>query len=105
MRERLFLEAGSVEAISSTKGCYTGQEVVERILSHGRSPKVLKAVRFKSQAVTPGQKVHKENTIVGEVVSVYFREPSFAVGFVSIRNDESIRVSDLRVGAVSLLDL
>jgi len=105
MRERLFLEAGLVEAISSSKGCYTGQEVVERILSHGRAPKLLRPVRFKSNNITAGAKVFREDVVVGEVVSAYYKGPDTGLGFISIRNDDSIRINDLKVESASLLDL
>lgn len=39
--ERVFLEAGPLEAVSNTKGCYPGQEVIEKIVSHGKAPRVL----------------------------------------------------------------
>lgn len=39
--EHLLLEAGLSEAISFTKGCYVGQEVIARIDSQGRPPRKL----------------------------------------------------------------
>ena len=37
----LFLETPQLEAISSTKGCYPGQEVIEKALARGKPPKLL----------------------------------------------------------------
>jgi folate-binding protein YgfZ len=105
MKDRLFLEAGLMEAISSTKGCYTGQEVVERILSHGRSPKLLRAFQCNSNSIVSGAKVLRGESPVGEVVSVFYKEQDCAVGFVSIRNDDSIAIGDLKVNSTPLLDL
>ena len=36
--ESIFLEAGLSHAVSFTKGCYVGQEVLEKVDSHGRLP-------------------------------------------------------------------
>jgi folate-binding protein YgfZ len=106
LEDRLFLEAHLPGSISSTKGCYTGQEVVERILSHGKSPKTLKAVRFMGTDPAIGAKVVFNNTNVGEVVSkVFSTKLNSLIGFVSIKNDDSIATSNLTAEAASLVDL
>lgn len=52
----LFTESDFDEAVHDNKGCYPGQEVVERIRSMGQSPKHLLLVRGKtSEAPTAGQ--------------------------------------------------
>ncbi len=90
LRERLYLEAEIPGAISSTKGCYTGQEVVERILSHGKSPKIMFAVSFATQDIKVGDKVSFNQNGVGEVVSVYSVDEQKPVGFITIKNDSAI---------------
>ncbi len=39
-------EAGLADAISTTKGCYVGQEVVARLRTYGRLPRRLVRIRF-----------------------------------------------------------
>ncbi len=40
--DSLFAESASQDSVSYSKGCYVGQEVMEKISSHGRSPRVLR---------------------------------------------------------------
>lgn len=48
------LEAGLERAISQTKGCYTGQEVIVRILHRGHVNRHLRALTFGDEAPAPG---------------------------------------------------
>jgi folate-binding protein YgfZ len=104
--DRLFLEAQLPAAISSTKGCYTGQEVVERILSHGKSPKILKAVKLIGADPAIGSKITLNGAPLGDLVSkVFSSELNSLVGFVSIKNDDAIITSNLMIEGASLVDL
>lgn len=47
-------EAGLSEAISTTKGCYVGQEVVARLRTYGRVNRRLVGFRFPERAIPPG---------------------------------------------------
>jgi len=49
------LEAGLVGAISFTKGCYIGQEIIARMQSRGQLAKKLARLRFTSKGDTPAQ--------------------------------------------------
>ncbi len=97
LKERLFLEASLNNCVSSSKGCYTGQEVVERILSNGKSPKILLPLDFKKSGANVGDKVTVEGSTVGEVVSVYSFETMKPLGFVTIKNDTGIKREALKV--------
>lgn len=56
--DRLFSESGLMHAVSFTKGCYTGQEVVAKIDALGKTPRVLRRLRIEGTApVTPGTSV------------------------------------------------
>lgn len=105
LRERLFLEASLSHCVSSSKGCYTGQEVVERILSHGKSPKILLPIDFQKSGANVGDKVTVEGSAVGEVVSVYSFEPMKPLGFVTIKNDTAINREALKVNDSSIATL
>jgi folate-binding protein YgfZ len=61
-------EAGLERAISFTKGCYIGQEIVARIASRGAVNRRLVRIRAASP-VTPGASVSVEGTAVGQVTS------------------------------------
>ena len=69
------LEAGLLErAISTTKGCYVGQEIVIRVLHRGggRVAKRLVRLKFAGTAGAPsrGQKLSADGKDVGEITSV-----------------------------------
>ena len=62
-------------AISTTKGCYTGQEVVERMRSQGKVGRLLVGLRFgqgaEASGATPGDRLTTpEGARVGEITSV-----------------------------------
>jgi len=63
-------EAGLERAISTTKGCYTGQEVVERLRSQGKASHLLVGLESgESDAFEVGAAVEREGKRVGEVTS------------------------------------
>jgi folate-binding protein YgfZ len=68
------LEAGIEErAISLTKGCYVGQEVIIRVLhrGHGRVVRKLVGIGFQSGAVVPsrGEKIFAADREIGSITS------------------------------------
>jgi folate-binding protein YgfZ len=71
--ETIPLEAGiESRAISFTKGCYVGQEVVIRVLhrGHGRVARKLVGLTFDgSQVPAPGAKIRAGDREIGEVTS------------------------------------
>ncbi|MSQ06911.1 MAG: aminomethyl transferase family protein [Dehalococcoidia bacterium] len=65
------LEAGLVGAISFTKGCYIGQEVIARLDTYQRVQKRLVMLRFSPGAqASQGATLHREGQAVGSVTSV-----------------------------------
>jgi len=46
-------EAGLADAISTTKGCYVGQEIVARLRTYGRLPRRLVRLRFDGAEIPP----------------------------------------------------
>jgi tRNA-modifying protein YgfZ len=85
----LAAEAGQLDAISSHKGCYLGQEVVERLRSRNAVSRILKPIRFDSGAcAAAGTKLHDGDARVGEIVSAAY-SPHFGrwVGLAYIRTD------------------
>jgi folate-binding protein YgfZ len=71
--ETIPLEAGiESRAISMTKGCYVGQEVIIRVLhrGHGRVARRLVGLRFQGDVVPPaGARIRAGDREIGEVTS------------------------------------
>jgi folate-binding protein YgfZ len=67
--EVLPAEAGLEHAISRTKGCYTGQEIVARLASQGRVKHRLVGFACEAPPPPPGAAVEADGRRVGEVTS------------------------------------
>jgi folate-binding protein YgfZ len=82
-------ETAQFHAISRQKGCYLGQEVVERLRSRNAVSRVLTPVRFDcgSSAIS-GTKLRDGDVRAGEIVSAAY-SPRFGqwVGMAYIRTD------------------
>lgn len=82
----LALEAGLESAISFTKGCYLGQETVERTHSRGHVNRKLVGLRLDGRMVPrAGAKISKDGGEVGQVTSAVFSPAlgsALAMGFV-----------------------
>lgn len=82
------LEAKMNSAVHENKGCYPGQEVIERIRSIGAPPRVLCKLQLKDEdsdtsKIIPGTPIFFDSTPVGEVTSVSIYEKAWAgLGFV-----------------------
>jgi folate-binding protein YgfZ len=69
-QSRIVLEVGLDDAVSTTKGCYLGQEVVERASARGHMNRRLTGLRIVEAVVPlPGATVHVEGRDVGVVTS------------------------------------
>ena len=63
-------ETGITDALHFNKGCYLGQEIVERVRSRGHVNRLLVGLRIEgSEAAARGTKVQFEGTDVGETTS------------------------------------
>jgi len=70
IRERdLPQETGQMRALNFTKGCYLGQEIVERIRSRGAVHREFGAFTVEGQLPAPGTKIQAEGKEVGEVTT------------------------------------
>ncbi|MCZ6620725.1 MAG: aminomethyltransferase family protein [Deltaproteobacteria bacterium] len=68
--DNLILETGLDRAVSFTKGCYLGQEVVERIHSRGHvNRKLIGMVLEGDSAAMRGDAIHAEKQQIGNVTS------------------------------------
>jgi folate-binding protein YgfZ len=92
--ETIPLEAGLDQAISHTKGCYVGQEIIVRIRdrAHGRVARHLVGLTFGGEAVPAvNQPVHLADRQVGRltsaVVSVSLARP---IGLAMLHRDAAV---------------
>ncbi len=89
----IFLEANYEEAIARGKGCYPGQEVIERISTYGQvNKKVMKVNVALSDKTVLGelpQVIRSADKIVGSLSSLEEdpKDPSKAIGLASIHKD------------------
>jgi folate-binding protein YgfZ len=78
IRERdLPQETGQQHALHFNKGCYVGQEIVERIRSRGNVHRLFAGFRVEGAVPEPGAKVRLGGKDVGEITSAA-AIPSFA---------------------------
>lgn len=69
LKDLLFPEIGENEAVAFNKGCYVGQEVVERVSAIGKVPSVLKRVDFHQPIEIKTRFYGADSKLVGEVIS------------------------------------
>lgn len=67
-------------AISTTKGCYAGQEVVARMRSRGQVSSLLVALRFEAEPPAPGARITVAGKKVGELTSTALSQTLGAIG-------------------------
>lgn len=84
----LFSECLIEDAISFQKGCYVGQEVVEKIDSRGEAPRIIVACESeeKSQIFRGDKVLDGQGEKTGDVLSWYKSTESQA-GFIRVRNE------------------
>jgi folate-binding protein YgfZ len=84
--DHLLLEVGLNDAVSFTKGCYLGQEVVERIHSRGHVNKRLVLMILETpEPLRSRPEIHHGTATVGKVTSSAFsprRNTALALGYV-----------------------
>ena len=90
-------EARLDHAISSTKGCYIGQEIVARIDSRGAVNRLLVQLRTE-QPVSPGAAISAEGARVGEVTSAVVSPASGPLALGYVRREHARPGTRLRVG-------
>ncbi len=91
-------EMGLSAAISSTKGCYVGQEVVARLRTYGRVNRRLVGFRFPEQAVpegtvfrNPEKPDHELARVSSAVVSPRFGAIGLGLAFREIAEGQALR--------------
>ena len=92
-------EARLDRAISSDKGCYTGQEIVARLRSRGQVNHLLVGLRFSADAPPPpDSELHVGERRTGEVTSVCLSPREGAIGLGYVRREHATAGTELTVG-------
>lgn len=93
-------ETQQMGAVHLSKGCYLGQEIVERVRSRGHVNRVLASVEIDgNEPPAPGAKIQSSGADVGEVVSAaYSPAKSKVVGFARLRAEAAADGAELAVG-------
>jgi folate-binding protein YgfZ len=94
-------ETAQDRALNFRKGCYVGQEIVERIHSRGKVHRSLTGLEISGPAPKPGASVEVAGKQIGEirsVTSVALNGSSCTLALASLRRDAIPAGSTLRVG-------
>jgi folate-binding protein YgfZ len=109
IRERtLPQETGQERALNFTKGCYIGQEIVERIRSRGAVHRALVGFEIESQAPEVGSKVQSDGKDVGEITSIMnarIKGKRLALGYLRkeyLMPDKVLKAGEALVKATTL---
>jgi folate-binding protein YgfZ len=91
-------EARLEAAISTTKGCYTGQEVVTRMRSRGRVGHLLVGLRFEGESLPGrGAPIEGEAGPIGQVTSSVRSPEAGAIGLGFVRAELATPGASVRV--------
>ena len=101
IRERdLPQETGQEQALNFSKGCYIGQEIVERIRSRGGVHRQLAGFSFAGQAPPAGSKIERDGRELGEITSVALLPSGEAMGLGYLRREVGGPGTAIEVGGV-----
>lgn len=98
--KNLIQETGRLNAVSFNKGCYIGQEVVERVRSRGHVNRVLVQLLFDgAQEVAPGTALTVDGKTVGAITSAaYSFEMRRTVALGYVRREHAAAGRNLMAG-------
>ncbi len=105
IRERdLPQETGQQRALHFSKGCYIGQEIVERIRSRGGVHRQLTGFEIDGPLPAPGTKLQADGKEVGEITSVASlpSAPERAIALGYIRREAAIPGKELGAGSAKV---
>jgi folate-binding protein YgfZ len=92
-------ETQQLGIVSFTKGCYTGQEIVERVRSQGRVNRLLTPIEVDAPAVAPDSAVAYEGREVGRATSLLLSPQSGKLaGFAILRREAAQSGAEITVG-------
>jgi folate-binding protein YgfZ len=95
-------EANQPQALHFSKGCYLGQEIVERVRSRGQIHRVLMPVVLDTKAAPgPGTKLQTGETNVAEITSAAY-SPAFdkVVALAYVRTEQARPHTEIQLGEI-----
>jgi folate-binding protein YgfZ len=98
-------ETGQERALNFTKGCYVGQEIVERIRSRGAVHRQFNGFEIQGPLPSPGAKIQVEGKDVGEVTSsasLPIDDVEYLVALGYLRREFAAPSTQLQVGEAKL---
>lgn len=105
IRERtLPQETGQERALSFTKGCYIGQEIVERIRARGAVHRTFIGFEVEGTPPGPGTRIQSEGRDVGELTTIAhtpLKGKRLALGF--LRKEFAVQKTVLTAGSVTVV--
>jgi aminomethyltransferase len=96
-------ETGLLQAVSFSKGCYLGQEIVERVRARGQVNKLLVSLEFDTQQpIQAGTAVDHAGQHVGQLSSpVFSPRRGLLLAFAILRREAAAPGSAVTAGAVA----
>jgi folate-binding protein YgfZ len=91
-------EARLERAISTTKGCYTGQEVISRIASQGKVGHILVGLSSEGdETLVPGAALEEDGRKVGEITSACLSPSAGSIALAFVRRSHDAAGTSLEV--------
>jgi aminomethyltransferase len=101
-------ETGQERALNFNKGCYIGQEIVERIRARGAVHRTFVGFEVAGRAPSAGTKIQSEGKDVGEITSIAaepLKGKRLGLGYLRrefLGTDKTLTAGDAEVKAASL---
>jgi folate-binding protein YgfZ len=101
-------ETGQERALNFNKGCYIGQEIVERIRARGALHRAFMGFEVEGPVPAAGTKIQSEGKEVGEITSIAaepLKGKRLALGYLRkefLASDKTLTAGEARVKATTL---
>ena len=95
-------ETGQERALNFNKGCYIGQEIVERIRARGAVHRTLAGFEIEGPAPNPGTKIQSESKEAGEITSVAVLPNGRVIALGALRKEYLSGEKELVAGEAKL---
>ncbi len=94
--DSMLLELGLNDAVSFNKGCYVGQEVLERVDSQGRPPRLLYVVRILKNTLPQTAAITDQaGKTIGELLTTVLDvKTNTVLGFALIKSGLQLKIGD-----------
>lgn len=92
-------ETQLLDIVSFSKGCYVGQEIVERVKSQGQVNRLLTPVEVEANEIPDSAEIQMGDRVVGKLTSaVVSPQTGQVVGFAIVRREALVAGAELTVG-------